>query len=67
MSIAMGWHIQDSNYPDNSIVWYNGGTGGCSSYMGFNKKEQAGVVILSNSTSSVDEAGVRILKILLAH
>ena len=66
MSIAMGWHIQDSNYPDNSIVWHNGGTGGYRSYMGFNKKGQVGVVILSNSTSSVDEAGVRILRILLA-
>jgi CubicO group peptidase (beta-lactamase class C family) len=65
MSIAMGWHIQNPNCPDDSIVWHNGGTGGYMSYMGFNKKHRVGVVILSNSTSSVDEAGVRILKTLL--
>jgi CubicO group peptidase (beta-lactamase class C family) len=65
MSIAMGWHIQDPNCPDDSIVWHNGGTGGYRSYMGFNKKHRVGVVILSNSTSSVDEAGVRILRTLL--
>ncbi|MCH7556781.1 MAG: beta-lactamase family protein [Planctomycetes bacterium] len=65
MSIAMGWHIQGPNCPDDSIVWHNGGTGGYKSYMGFNKKHRVGVVILSNSTSSVDEAGVRILRTLL--
>lgn len=64
-SVAMGWHIQDPNFPGDSIVWHNGGTGGYRSYMGFNKKHRVGVVILSNSTSSVDAAGVRILKTLL--
>jgi len=65
MSIAMGWHIQYPNSPDDAIIWHNGGTGGYSSYMGFNKKHRTGVVILSNSTSRVvDEAGNRIIKIL---
>jgi len=66
VSIAMGWHIQDPNCPDDSIVCHAGGTGGYRSYMGFNKKHRVGVVILSNSTSSVGEAGVRILRTLLS-
>ncbi len=61
MSIAMGWHIQRFN-GDDTIIWHNGGTGGYRSYMGFSKNHRVAVVILSNSTSSVDEAGIRILK-----
>ncbi len=65
MSIAMGWHIQEPDSQDDAIIWHNGGTGGYSSYMGFNKKHRIGVVILSNSASRVvDEAGIRIIKTL---
>ena len=64
-SIGMGWHIQHSNDNDNRIFWHNGGTGGYRSYMGFNNNYRVGVVILSNSASSVDEAGIHILKVLI--
>jgi len=64
MGIAMGWHIQDPDSQEDAIIWHNGRTGGYSSYMGFNKKHRIGVVILSNSNSPVDEAGIRIIKTL---
>ena len=65
-SVAMGWHIRHFDDLDDSIIWHNGGTGGYRSYMGFSKRHQTGVVVLSNSTSSVDEAGIRILRTLLS-
>jgi CubicO group peptidase (beta-lactamase class C family) len=65
MSIGMAWHIRHPHGNDRQIIWHNGGTGGYRSYMGFNKKYRVGVVILSNSTSSVDEAGINILSTLI--
>jgi D-alanyl-D-alanine-carboxypeptidase/D-alanyl-D-alanine-endopeptidase len=44
--IAYAWHIQSKN--GNSIIWHNGGTGGYMTYMGFDQKSRAGVVVLSN-------------------
>ncbi|MHB1154388.1 MAG: serine hydrolase domain-containing protein [Eubacteriales bacterium] len=39
-----GWMID----LENNIIWHNGGTGDYNSYIGFDKKNQIGVVILSN-------------------
>lgn len=39
-----GWMIDNVN----KIIWHNGGTGNYNSYIGFDKKNQIGVVILSN-------------------
>jgi CubicO group peptidase (beta-lactamase class C family) len=46
MEIAYAWHVQSKN--GNSIIWHNGGTGGYMTYMGFDPKTRAGVVVLSN-------------------
>jgi D-alanyl-D-alanine-carboxypeptidase/D-alanyl-D-alanine-endopeptidase len=46
MEIAYAWHIQTKN--GNSIIWHNGGTGGYRTYMGYDPKSRAGVVVLSN-------------------
>ena len=46
MQIAYAWHIQ--NKGGNSIIWHNGGTGGYTTYMGFDPKTRAGVVVLTN-------------------
>jgi serine-type D-Ala-D-Ala carboxypeptidase/endopeptidase len=55
-SIGLGWVLSNSNSAD--MVWHNGGTGGFRSYLGFNRKTQQGVVILSNSTEDwPDEFG----------
>ncbi len=43
-SFGIGWMIDD----ENNIVWHNGGTGEYNSYIGFDKENQIGVVVLSN-------------------
>ncbi len=50
MEIAYAWHVQTKN--GNSIIWHNGGTGGYRTYMGFDPKSRAGVVVLSNVSSA---------------
>ena len=46
MEIAYAWHVQSKD--GQSIVWHNGGTGGYRTYMGYDPKSRAGVVVLSN-------------------
>lgn len=41
---GVGWMIDN----ENNIIWHNGGTGNYNSYIGFDKENQIGVVILSN-------------------
>jgi CubicO group peptidase (beta-lactamase class C family) len=43
-AVGAGWMIDD----ENNIIWHNGGTGNYNSYIGFDKENQTGVVILSN-------------------
>lgn len=43
-AVGAGWMIDH----ENNIIWHNGGTGDYNSYIGFDKKNQIGVVILSN-------------------
>ncbi len=59
MKIGLAWHILQK--PDTEIVWHNGGTGGFKSFIGFVKARKRGVVVLSNSTESVDDIGMNIL------
>ena len=46
MEIAYAWHVQIKD--GKSIIWHNGGTGGYRTYMGYDPKSRAGVVVLSN-------------------
>jgi len=55
VQIAVGWHIA------NGVVCHNGGTNGYHAYAGFEPRRKAGVVVLSNSTESTDDLGVRVL------
>ncbi len=64
-AIGLGWHIDSENALD--IIWHNGGTGGSSSYVAMLPKSQIGVVVLSNSTESVDEIGHKIVYLLHRH
>lgn len=43
-ALGVGWMIDS----ENNIIWHNGGTGNYNSYIGFDKENQIGVVILSN-------------------
>jgi len=58
-SMALGWHIRHSG--ENESIWHNGGTGGYRSFAGFNRGGQYGVVVLTNSTASVDDIGFHML------
>jgi CubicO group peptidase (beta-lactamase class C family) len=59
MDIGLAWHLRKN--PDSVIVWHNGGTGGYHSYVGFDRKKGIGVVVLSNSSNSIDDIGVHLL------
>lgn len=43
-AVGVGWMIDQ----ENKLIWHNGGTGDYNSYIGFDKENQIGVVILSN-------------------
>jgi CubicO group peptidase (beta-lactamase class C family) len=44
------------------MLWHNGGTGGFRSFLGFVPDTHVGVVVLSNSSRSVDAIGFRLLE-----
>jgi D-alanyl-D-alanine-carboxypeptidase/D-alanyl-D-alanine-endopeptidase len=61
MRIGLAWHISRAG-----ILWHNGQTGGYHSFVAFNEKAQAGVVLLTNTASmDVDKLGNEALKMLL--
>jgi len=59
--VGMGWFITTDG--NSKFIWQDGKTGGFSSFIGFEKTLQTGVVILSNSKNSVTELGMNILKL----
>ncbi len=58
--VALGWHVRTKN--DRAIIWHNGGTGGYRSFCGFDPATKRGVVVLSNSTSDIDDIGFHLLE-----
>jgi serine-type D-Ala-D-Ala carboxypeptidase/endopeptidase len=59
MDIGLSWRLRKN--ADSVIVWHNGGTGGYHSYVGFDRKKGIGVVVLCNSSNSIDDIGVHLL------
>lgn len=62
--IGMAWlhaRLPKSSQP---IIWHNGETGGYVSFIGLTADYRCGVVILSNSTDSIDNLGTTILDAL---
>lgn len=60
--MGLGWHSLHPQGTEQKVIWHNGGTGGYHSYLGFIKESQTAVVVLSNSTTSIDAQALRILK-----
>ena len=58
-SVALGWHIKHGE--GSKIIWHNGQTGGYHAFLGFDKAKKKGVVVLSNSTTSIDDIGLHFL------
>jgi serine-type D-Ala-D-Ala carboxypeptidase/endopeptidase len=67
--VGLAWQIREP-VEGQHWHWHNGGTGGYVSFVGFDKPNQCGVVILSNygdamaGDNSVDLMGVEILRLL---
>lgn len=62
MQVALGWHVLTTP-AGGEIIWHNGGTGGYRSFMGFDPKSRAAVVVLSNTSTmaGVDDIGRHLL------
>lgn len=56
-NIGLAWHFGNKN----TITWHNGGTGGYRAFTGFLNDTNRGVVVLTNSVSSVDGVGMKLL------
>lgn len=57
--IGLAWQIMAR--PGGEIIWHNGGTGGFRSFVGFDKAQKRGVVVLTNTAESVDDIGLHLL------
>jgi hypothetical protein len=60
MAIGLAWHLKRSG--ERMLVWHNGGTGGFHSFCGFDPIRGEGVVVLVNSTESIDDIGFHLLE-----
>jgi hypothetical protein len=59
MMIGLNWHVL--HIGNSAIVWHNGETAGYHSFIGFDAARHVGVVILSNSATSVDDLGFHLV------
>jgi len=57
--VGLGWHIRPRD--DGDILWHNGGTGGYRTFSGFIKEENRGIIVMTNSTESIDDLGIHLL------
>jgi len=64
-AMGMNWIRDFEGDLSQTILWHNGGTGGYRSYLGFTEDRRFGVVVLSNTSRSVDGLGVGLLKDLV--
>ena len=58
-SIALAWHV--TRRFGSEVIWHNGGTGGYHSFIGFDRTNRQGVVVLSNSSADIDDVGRHLL------
>ena len=59
MRVGLGWHIK--NGKEGDVYWHNGGTGGYRAFAGFVKETGKAVVLLTNSSASIDDLGFHLL------
>jgi CubicO group peptidase (beta-lactamase class C family) len=60
LSLGLAWHRVLSPTGD-TVVWHNGGTGGYRTFVGFDPVRRVGVVVLSNTATSVDDLAMHLL------
>jgi D-alanyl-D-alanine-carboxypeptidase/D-alanyl-D-alanine-endopeptidase len=66
VSIGLGWFSMRLKKSGHEVLWHNGGTGGFRSIAGFVPETRTAVVVLSNSSRSVDRLGLEIAEALHA-
>ena len=61
LDVALGWHIRTCS--NREIVWHSGGTGGFRSFMSYDASTCLGIVVLSNTftTVGVDDIALHLL------
>jgi CubicO group peptidase (beta-lactamase class C family) len=59
MYVGLGWDIMGKG--DAELIWHGGRTGGYNSFIGLNKKNRKGVVVLSNATNDITDIGLKLL------
>lgn len=62
LAIGLAWIREQRDEIGQTAIWHNGGTGGFRSFLGFTEDRRFGVVLLSNSSLSVDPVGWRLLE-----
>ena len=60
--VGLAWIRERRENIGQTVIWHNGGTGGFRSFLGFTDDRRFGVVVLSNSSVSVDPLGWRLLE-----
>ncbi|WP_231443697.1 serine hydrolase domain-containing protein [Brevibacterium zhoupengii] len=55
-SDRIGWAWFTTKDRSPNLTWHNGGTGGYRSFLGFDPKTSQGIIVLSDSAISVDDA-----------
>ncbi len=64
LSVGLAWHIYNFGGDAGKIIWHNGGTGGFSSFAGFNEDKDIAIIAMANSgmLGAMDPVGGGILK-----
>lgn len=59
---GMNWVRTEGQTLKQPVLWHNGGTGGFRSFLGFAERSRVGVMVLSNSSESVDDLATELLR-----
>ncbi|MCX8080033.1 MAG: beta-lactamase family protein [Bacteroidia bacterium] len=62
-NFGMGWMIQPT-FNKNTLVWHNGATYGFTSFVGFVREKDIGIVVLCNQSAPVDKVALDVIKFL---
>jgi len=54
--IGLAWQLTE--FANREVTWHNGGTGGMHTMLALDRERGQGVILLSNTTRSVDRAGL---------
>lgn len=65
-SIAMNWMRSRKKGLSSTLLWHNGATGGFHSFLGFTEDGRHGVLVLANTSTSVDQLAMEILRAAVA-